>query len=466
VASKDRGSGKSRKNSSKSAEDALKLVYEMMTASKLPDIPDSIAAKEYLADIIEYVKTTRETMYGFVHGDLSSDIKGRGFLIGCMKELQANLRHLTWFAKRLAMGDYSQRIDFMGDFSEYFNRMSSDFYEALKSLRDSESNLLRITKELHLSEERWQLAVSCTQDGVWDIDLSSQKAFFSTRMWEILRMPVIRRDIEFNPVVWGGFIHTDDLQKWAEIVNSAGNKMTADQGKQYSEFRVMGGDGKYRWIGMHHMVILNNDGVPLRFVGTCEDIQEMREREDEIRRQATLDQLTNLPNRYLYNDRFLQKMVLAKRNSSSLVLILWDLDGFKSVNDTYGHLAGDRMLVSVAELMRVLLRESDTLARFGGDEFVMLLSSPKDHEEDVAKLMTSRVFSALQKPLDIGSDKVVIGASCGVSFFPKHTEDSEILFNMADKALYEAKRSGKNRAVIWTRNKPRKKSAKERKKQD
>jgi diguanylate cyclase (GGDEF)-like protein len=465
VASKYRASGKTAKSGA-SEEDVLKFIYGLLTASKLPDVPDSIGESKYLAEIIACAGIVRETLYDFVHGNLSCDIKGRGFLIGCLKELQANLRHLTWFAKRLAMGDYSQRIDFMGEFSEYFNRMSSDFYEALKSLRDSESNLLRITKELHLSEERWQLAVSCTQDGVWDIDLTSYKAFFSTRMWEILRMPVIHKDIDFNPVVWGGFIHTDDLQKWAEIANSAGNKMTADRGKQYSEFRVIGGDGKYRWIGVHHMVILNNDGIPRRFVGTCEDIQEMREREDEIRRQATLDQLTNLPNRYLYNDRFLQKMVLAKRNSSSLVLILWDLDGFKWVNDTYGHLAGDRLLVSVAGMMRSLLRETDTLARFGGDEFIMLLSSPMDHEEEVAKLMTSRVFNALKEPLDIGSDKVTVGASCGVSFFPKHTDDGEVLFNLADTALYKAKKAGKNRAVIWTQGKSVKKTVKKRKQQD
>jgi diguanylate cyclase (GGDEF)-like protein len=208
------------------------------------------------------------------------------------------------------------------------------------------------------------------------------------------------------------------------------------------------------------MVIVNSDGVPRRFVGTCEDIQELREHEDEIRQQATLDQLTKLPNRYLYNDRFLQKMVMAKRDSSSLVLILWDLDGFKWVNDTYGHLAGDRLLVVVAEMMRNSLRESDTLARFGGDEFVMLLTSPKGLEETVVTNATARIFNILSEPLDIGGEKVKIGASCGVSFFPKHTSDGEVLFNLADKALYRAKKTGKNKAVIWDAKKTRPKKTK------
>ncbi|MDR1133380.1 MAG: diguanylate cyclase [Synergistaceae bacterium] len=431
-------------------EEILKLVYEMMLSPKFPTIPEELEGVERLVEIAGYVQAFRDGAYGFAHGDLSCDLKGRGFLIGCFKELQANLRHLTWFAKRVASGDYDQQIEFMGDFSEYFNRMSRDFYEALKSLRESESNLLKITKELHKSEERWQLAIACTQDGVYDIDLNTKKAFFSPRAWEILRLPLVRSDIDYDPVTWGSFIHSDDLEKWAEVLNmSSGTKLTNGQGKHYFEFRVMAGDEKYRWLGVHHMAIVNAEDVPRRYVGTIEDIQEMREHDEEIRKQATLDQLTKLPNRYLYKDRLLQNMVMAKRNVTSLVLILWDLDGFKWVNDTYGHLAGDRLLVVVAELMRASLRETDTLARFGGDEFVMLITSYRGHEEEVANLTISRIFNTLCEPLDIGVEKVKIGASCGISFFPRHTNDGEILFNMADKALYEAKKTGKNKAVVW-----------------
>jgi diguanylate cyclase (GGDEF)-like protein len=349
----------------------------------------------------------------------------------------------------------------MGDFSEYFNRMARDFYEALKALRESESNLLKITKELHKSEERWQLAIACTQDGVYDVDLSTKKAFFSPRAWEILRRPVMRYDIDFDPVKWGSLIHPDDFEKWMELINMPrGGKLIDEGGKYYFEFRVRGGDKNYRWVGVHHMAIVNTEDIPRRFVGTLEDIQEMREHEDEIRKQATLDQLTKLPNRYLYTDRLLQNMVMAKRNMTSLALILWDLDGFKCVNDTFGHLAGDRLLVVIAELMRSSLRESDTLARFGGDEFVMLITSYRGHEEEVANLTVSRIFNALREPVDIGVEKVKIGASCGISFFPRHTSDGEVLFNLADKALYEAKKTGKNKAVVWGGEKLRQQKAK------
>jgi diguanylate cyclase (GGDEF)-like protein len=108
------------------------------------------------------------------------------------------------------------------------------------------------------------------------------------------------------------------------------------------------------------------------------------------------------------------------------------------------------LLVGVANQMRSCMRETDTLARFGGDEFVMLLASPSESEEDVAIRATSRIFEALKKKIDIVEAEVHIGASCGISFFPKHSSDSEELFNRADKALYLAKRTGKNKALIWT----------------
>jgi diguanylate cyclase (GGDEF)-like protein len=143
-------------------------------------------------------------------------------------------------------------------------------------------------------------------------------------------------------------------------------------------------------------------------------------------------------------------MVMAKRNNSSLIFIVWDLDGFKDINDRYGHLAGDALLVGVAKAMRSSLRETDTLARFGGDEFVMLLSSASGNEEEVSRQATVRIFDVLKKPIDIGEAMVSVGASCGISFFPRHTSEADELFNLADKALYMAKRTGKNRSLIWS----------------
>ena len=330
-------------------------------------------------------------------------------------------------------------------------------YEQVLLLKRSEADLTRLTElteKLHESEDRLRLASACTQDGIWDIDLCANKAFFSPRLWEIFRWPYrVEEDVTFNPQVWSRFIHPDDRQQWLKCMRATSLRRRSKRPPReidYSEFRMKGGDGKYRWVASHHMLLTDEKGLPYRFIGACQDIQERREHEEVIRMQATHDQLTGLPNRYLYNDRLAQMMVMSKRSNASVVLVIWDLDGFKAVNDTYGHLAGDHLLSGVAGRMRACLRETDTLARFGGDEFVMILASTRGKEAEVAGQTTDRIFEALRRPIDIGSASITVGASCGISFFPNHATDGEKLLDLADRALFSAKRSGKNRAVVWS----------------
>ena len=327
-------------------------------------------------------------------------------------------------------------------------------YEHVLSLKKSEADLTRLSEDLHESEDRLRLASACTQDGIWDIDLCTNKAFFSPRLWEIFRWPYrVEEDVTFNPQVWSRFIHPDDRGQWLKCMCAASLRRRDNRPPReinYAEFRMKGGDGKYRWVASHHMLLTDERGVPYRFIGACQDIQERREHEEVIRMQATHDQLTGLPNRYLYNDRLAQMMVMSKRSNVSIILVIWDLDSFKVINDTYGHLAGDHLLSGVAGRMRACLRESDTLARFGGDEFVMILASSRGKESEVAAQTTDRIFEALRRPIDIGSASIIVSASCGISFFPNHATDGEKLLDLADRALFSAKRLGKNRAVVWT----------------
>jgi diguanylate cyclase (GGDEF)-like protein/PAS domain S-box-containing protein len=432
-------------------KELLEFIKKALLSSRCPEIPEHFKNDEVFNEIYDYISMIRAALRHFAQGNLKWKVNSRGFIAGCLKELQAHLRHLTWHADRMAAGDFAQHIDFMGDFAESFNNMSREFFGALSALRESEANLRATTHDLYISEERWKLAMTCTQDGILDIDVKAKKAFFSKRLWEILRYPPKDDTVDFDFNVWGDMVLQDDREKWNSLILTLNNPEQDDESrKKYIEFRIKGHDGKYRWIGVSYMFLRDDEGSAYRFVGVCEDIQERHEREEAIRMQATHDQLTGLPNRYLYKDRLLQQMVMAKRNNSALILVVWDLDGFKGVNDTYGHLAGDALLVAVAKLMRSCMREMDTLARFGGDEFVMLLASPGENEEDVAMHATSRIFGALKKKIDVGEAKVHIGASCGISFFPKHSSDAEELFNRADKALYSAKRTGKNKALIWT----------------
>ena len=158
--------------------------------------------------------------------------------------------------------------------------------------------------------------------------------------------------------------------------------------------------------------------------------------------QALHDALTGLPNRRLLMDRLSLAIVHARRNTSSMAVLFLDLDGFKQINDTLGHDAGDALLSMVADRLVAAVREEDTVARMGGDEFVIGLWE-LSHADDVAGL-ASKVILAVSQPYRIQGHDVRITASVGVGIYPLHGEAVETLMKSADLALYEAKRAGKN----------------------
>ena len=167
---------------------------------------------------------------------------------------------------------------------------------------------------------------------------------------------------------------------------------------------------------------------------------------------ALHDPLTGLPNRRLLSDRLSFAIAHAHRNKGAMAVMYLDLDGFKQINDTLGHDAGDTLLRAVATRLVAAVRQEDTVARLGGDEFVIVLCD-LDHPDSVAKLV-SKVIQAVSQPYNIEDRTVCMTASVGVGIYPTHGEDVETLMKGADKALYEAKRTGKNDYRIATRIDP------------
>jgi diguanylate cyclase (GGDEF)-like protein len=163
---------------------------------------------------------------------------------------------------------------------------------------------------------------------------------------------------------------------------------------------------------------------------------------------AHFDHLTNLPNRTLLFDRLNQAISVSNRTSHSISLLFIDLDGFKPVNDTYGHAIGDRLLKEVAVRLQSCLREGDSAARLGGDEFVILLL---ESDVDRAILVANRILEVLKAPYEFGKKNISsITASIGIAEYPKHAKDLESLLETADKAMYAAKKSGKDRFIVFT----------------
>ncbi len=177
------------------------------------------------------------------------------------------------------------------------------------------------------------------------------------------------------------------------------------------------------------------------------NITEKRRAEEELSYLARYDALTGLPNRNLFNDRLEHAIALAKRHEHKLAVMFIDLDGFKKVNDSFGHHAGDALLKRTAEIIRSCIRDEDTLARLSGDEFILII---EDYNEvSQLKVVLSKILSQLQKPMEIVQNKVAVSCSIGVSQYPKDGTDADSLMRYADTAMYHAKERGKNQYFFY-----------------
>ncbi|MCG8124810.1 MAG: EAL domain-containing protein, partial [Candidatus Thiodiazotropha taylori] len=190
------------------------------------------------------------------------------------------------------------------------------------------------------------------------------------------------------------------------------------------------------------------DGQVQRYVALFSDIRAQKEHQSQLEHVAHYDALTGLPNRVLLDDRLRQAMLQASRRDTQLALVYLDLDGFKEVNDDYGHDVGDRLLVTLADRMNNAVREVDTLARLGGDEFVALLADLPDVDTTLPWL--KRLLNAIAEPVNDEVGMLQVSASLGVSFYPQAEPiDADQLLRQADQAMYQAKLAGKNRYHLF-----------------
>jgi diguanylate cyclase (GGDEF)-like protein/PAS domain S-box-containing protein len=178
------------------------------------------------------------------------------------------------------------------------------------------------------------------------------------------------------------------------------------------------------------------------FIGITRDITDRKRAEKKIAHLAHYDYLTDLPNRALFLDVLNHSISLAKRNKHKAAVLFLDLDGFKKINDAHGHDAGDLLLKEVARRLRETIRESDAVARVGGDEFIIVLDNVGSKEN--AALVANKINVALLVPFAINGQPSHVGGSIGISMFPKDSRDPELLIKQADEAMYLAKQSGKN----------------------
>ena len=315
---------------------------------------------------------------------------------------------------------------------------------------DQRRKLLDALKE---SEFRWKFAIESSGDGLWDWNMADATVFFSST-WKAM-LGYAEDEVGSSLVEWEQRIHADDK---ADALSTMQEHLDGKTRLYVSRHRLQCKDGSYKWTLDRGMVVDRDSlGMPLRAIGTHSDISAEKEMEEVVRQLAYYDPLTTLPNRLLLKDRLIRSMLGSQRGGGYCALMFLDMDNFKIINDKHGHGAGDLLLLEVARRLTSCVRQIDTVARFGGDEFVVLLDAlthdrvrARREAEVLAEKIRSRLAAPyqLQLPADGVAGKRTIEHRCGVSigvvlFLGLENTEEEVL-KWADAAMYLAKDGGRN----------------------
>ena len=294
--------------------------------------------------------------------------------------------------------------------------------------------------------ERFELAVRGTDDGLWYWDLKSEVFEYSATWAEMLGYEL--GELETNVDEWFSRVHPGYL---AEVSNQLSAHLHGQSSQFRNEHRLLRKDGSYIWVLARGTAVRNQMGEAVALAGSHADITSLIEAENRLLKDSFQDKLTNLANRdYLMScleKKIERQKASGNHNNQRFAVIFLDLDSFKVINDSLGHPVGDELLAAVAGRLRNCARPADVVARFGGDEFVILLDRIRDAEEALA--LGNRMRSALATPFQISSREVVSGASIGIVLSSPEIDNTDDLLRYADIAMYRAKSSGKGQVQLF-----------------
>ncbi|BBA32572.1 hypothetical protein sS8_0607 [Methylocaldum marinum] len=301
----------------------------------------------------------------------------------------------------------------------------------------------RTEVELRISEEKLSSILGSIDNIVWSLSPTTGETLYVNAAAEkVWGRPVA--ELMKNKDLWLESVHPEDRERMRNTL-----KELLERGSLTVEYRIRRPDGEIRWLEDRVKVIYDKSGKPVRLDGVASDITERKTYEASIEYLATHDALTHLPNRTLLADRLAQALAHAKRTDRPLALLFLDLDRFKDVNDSFGHALGDALLQSVAERLLASVREGDTVARQGGDEFLILLSD-LERVEDI-EVVAIKVLRSLAKPFLIDGRELFMSGSIGASVYPTDGEDMETLLKHADTAMYRTKEEGGSGFRLYAR---------------
>ena len=297
-----------------------------------------------------------------------------------------------------------------------------------------------------------------------------QKNTLQAQALQQIHDSVIITDLEGNITSWNlgsekmlGYNEIEILTKNISTIHREEDKITNKKHMSYLlkhgafsvESYLMRKDGSTFLAYISLSLLKDTMGNIIGFIGISQDITEKKEAEERLLKhqeildyQAHYDALTGLPNRILFNDRLSQGIKKAKRNQQKLALLFLDLDRFKEINDSLGHLIGDKVLQAISKKLLLVIREQDTLSRLGGDEFTIILEDIRNNED--ASILAQKILTQVSEPLYIEEHTLYVSCSIGISLYPTDSTDANALLKFSDAAMYKAKDEGKNTFQFYT----------------
>ncbi len=249
-------------------------------------------------------------------------------------------------------------------------------------------------------------------------------------------------DIAKYPTLLNEIIHHEDIDK---ILDKEG-KLIIHKSPIKLIFRIIRNE-EIIWMEKNSVPIFNELGQVIKVNSLLTNISERKLLEEKLKKMAYYDELTDLPNRKLVSRHLTKAIARSSRKKHNLIVMFLDLDGFKKVNDTLGHKAGDSLLIEVAKRLLLSVREEDLVARLGGDEFIIVFEETLSPE---LEMIAQRIIDSISTPYIIGENETKISPSIGISIYPEDGEDKETLIHNADKAMYFAKNNGKNNYKFYS----------------
>lgn len=293
------------------------------------------------------------------------------------------------------------------------------------------------------SESRLRLAVEIAHLGAWEWSVADGRVYLSPQWKQLLGYADDELPNEF--ATWASRLHPDDRDAAQSALQAL---VDAPGGTLQSEYRMRHRDGGYRWMIARAVADVDSAGRVRCLIGTMLDVTQQKLAEQRVKEAAQHDPLTGLPNRALIFEYAGHLLAAAGRRHSHGALLFIDLDRFKPINDLYGHEAGDRLLREVAQRLKSCVRHEDLVGRLGGDEFVIML--PYLGRGYSAPTVARHVLEALGRPFCFDGLELSISASIGISFYPQHGDDFDLLLHRADLAMYRAKATGCARYQVFT----------------